>query len=81
MDVKAIEVEGRVHSQVVSPGSKSERRAVTLTTPTGETYVLRRQGGPAFVDDALQPLVGHSIRAQGLATSGTLIMRSWQRTD
>jgi len=81
MDVKAIEVEGHVNSQTVAPGSKSERNAITLTTPAGETYILRRQGGPVFVDEALKPLIGHSIKAEGLATSGTLIMRSWKQTD
>jgi hypothetical protein len=81
MDVKTVQVEGHVDSQIVSPGSKSERSAVMLTTPSGETYILRRQGGPAFVDSALEPLIGHSIKAEGLATSGTLIMKSWEKTD
>jgi hypothetical protein len=81
MDVKPVTIEGHVEQQVVSQGSKSERSAIVLVTPGGETYVLRRQGGPAFVDLDLAPLVGHSIRAEGLNASGTLIMRSWKTID
>ena len=81
MDVKPIKVEGRVEHQEVARGSKSERRAVVLTTLTGETFVLRRKGGPAFADPDLGSLVGHSITAEGLATSGTLIMDRWKKTD
>jgi hypothetical protein len=81
MDIKPVHIEGHVVCQTVSPGSKSERNAVVLVTPSGETYILRRQGGPAFMDPALSSLVGHSIEADGLATSGTLIMRQWRRTD
>ena len=81
MDVKPVVVEGKVERQVVSPGSKSERAAVVLTTRAGERYILRKQGGPAFVDPDLFRLVGHSIRAEGLATGGTLVMRKWTNTD
>ncbi len=81
MDVKPVQIEGKVVQQTVAPGSKSERDAVVLVTPSGETYILRRQGGPAFMDPALSSLVGHSIQAEGLATSGTLIMRQWHQTD
>jgi hypothetical protein len=81
MDMKAVTVEGHVEQRLVSPGSKSERAAIVLITPSGQTYVLRRQGGPAFVDLDLAPLVGHSIRAEGLNASGTLIMKRWEKID
>jgi hypothetical protein len=81
MDVKNVTVEGTVGHEVVAPGSKSERDAVVLTTPSGEKFVLRRQDGPPFVDPALDSLVGHSVRSKGLATSGLLIMRRWNKTD
>ena len=81
MDVKTVTVEGQVGHEVVALGSKSEREAVVLTTPSGEKFILRRQHGPAFVDPDLDSLVGHSIKASGLATSGTLIMRHWEKTD
>ena len=81
MDVKTVKVKGHVERQTVSKGSKSEREAVVLTTPSGEQYVLRRQGGPAFVDPDLASLVGHSIEAEGLATGSTLIMRHWVQID
>jgi hypothetical protein len=78
MVAKAISIEGQVEEEVVSAGSKSERRAVVLTTPSGEKYILRKQGGPAFVDPSLDSLVGHAIEAEGLATGDTLIMRNWE---
>ena len=81
MDVKPVTVEGKVERQAVALGSKSERRAVVLRTVDGETFVLRRRGGPAFADPDLNPLVGHSIKAEGLATGGTLIMDRWRKTD
>jgi len=61
--------------------SKSERKAVVLTTPSGKKYVLQREDGNPFVDPALDNLVGHSVKAEGLATSGALIMRNWKTTD
>jgi hypothetical protein len=81
MDVKPVKVEGRVERRTVSAGSKSEHRAVVLTMPSGEQYVLRRKNGPAFVDPELNALVGHSIRVEGLATSGVLIMNDWRTID
>lgn len=81
MDVEAVTVEGHVEQQLVAPGSKSERSAIVLVTPSGQTYILRRQGGPPFLDADLAPLVGHSIKAEGLNASGTLIMRHWEKID
>jgi hypothetical protein len=81
MDVRPAKVEGKVERRVVARGSKSERRAVVLTTSAGETFVLRRKGGPALGDRDLDSLVGHSIAAEGVATSGTLIMNRWRTTD
>jgi hypothetical protein len=31
--------------------------------------------------DVIPHIVGHSVRAEGLATSGLLIMRRWNKTD
>jgi hypothetical protein len=81
MDAKAVTVEGEVAHEVVAPGSKSEHQAVVLTTPSGEKYVLQREDGNPFVDPSLENLVGHSVKAEGLATSGLLIMRKWKTTD
>ena len=79
MDMKPVVVEGHVEQKLLSAGSKSERPGFILVTPSGQTYILRRHGGPAFVDDSLAPLVGHSIRAEGLDASGTLLMRHWEQ--
>jgi hypothetical protein len=81
MNVKQVTVEGVVGHEMVAPGSKSERSAVVLTTPSGEKFVLQRRGGNPFADADLDSLVGHSIKASGLATSGTLVMRRWETTD
>lgn len=81
MDLQTTSLEGTVVQETVSEGSKSERKAVTLHSTDGKTYILRRQGGPAFADPGLLPLVGHSIRADGNVTNQILIMRKWELTD
>ena len=43
--------------------------------------VLQREEGNPFADPTLDKLVGHSVKAVRLATSGILIMRSWKTTD
>ena len=69
---------GRVFRARVHIGSKSEREAVVIETEDGKQYVLRRQGGPAFDDPALDELIGLSLEVEGLETGNTLIMRKWQ---
>ncbi|MFL4975301.1 MAG: hypothetical protein ACJ8DK_13620 [Microvirga sp.] len=81
MDLLKVQLEGRVVRERVSQGSKSERDAISLKTPDGETYLLRRQSAPAFGDKGLDHLVGRSIRASGLAADKTLIMRDWNVLD
>jgi hypothetical protein len=82
MKMAPVELEGDVQTETVAPGSKSERTAVTLRTMEGNTYVLQSQHGPAFgVDQALQELVGHRIRASGIAADQTLIVKKWNLLD
>lgn len=81
MEKRALHVTGRVIRQAVAKGSKSERDAVMLETASGEAFVLRRQGGPAFGDTALDALVGHSIAADGVGLGQLLIMRDWRSLD
>jgi len=71
-------VTGRVSRARVRIGSKSEHEAVVLETEDGHQYVLRRQGGPAFDDPALDDLVGLSLLVEGLESGNTLIMRRWK---
>lgn len=59
-------------------GSKSERLAVLLVT--GENrYVLRRQGGNAFQDPALDQLVGKRVRCTGTVAGCTLLLTAWTK--
>jgi hypothetical protein len=70
--------EGLVVRKRVAEGSKSERDAVVLRTDERD-LVLRRQGGNAFSDPALDALVGRRIRGQGrLAAGYTLILDEWE---
>jgi hypothetical protein len=61
----------------IAQGSKSDRVGVVLRTDSGEEYVLRRKGGNAFRDPALDQLVGKSITGSGLVAGRTFIMESW----
>jgi hypothetical protein len=81
MDMQTASLEGKVVQETVSEGSKSERSAVTLHSTDGKTYVLRREGGPAFADPGLLPLVGHSIKADGIVADHLLILQKWKLTD
>lgn len=77
-----LNVRGQVVLEAVDRGSKSEREAVVLKTAAGASYVLRKQGGPAFGDSGLSHLVGRSISAQGVEAAGsTLIVHDWQPLD
>jgi hypothetical protein len=58
-------------------GSKSDREAVVLQTDDDE-LVLRREGGNAFSDPALDELVGHRIRGVGRRAGYTFIMKDWE---
>jgi hypothetical protein len=80
MDMQPTSLEGNVVQETVSQGSKSERPAVTLHSTDGKTYVLRRQGGPAFADPGLDSLVGHSIKADGMLADQLFVMRKWEVT-
>jgi hypothetical protein len=81
MDAKPLQVSGVVRRRTVARGSKSEREAVVLDTEGGESYVLRRKGGPALGDDQLDHLVGRSIAAEGIGIGQVLIMHDWRTND
>lgn len=78
MDPKSVELSGRVTRTLVDQGSKSERDAVTLQSDDGQTYVLRRHGGPAFGDESLDSLIGTALTVNGLTLGNTLIMKNWR---
>lgn len=62
----------------VAAGSKSDRAAIVLLADSGEEYVLRRKGGNAFSDPALDKLEGKSISGSGLIAGSTFIMDDWE---
>lgn len=55
-------------------GTKSEHDAVMLVTNDGE-FILRRQGGNAFCDPALEKLVGKRVQITGTVTGYTLLIQ------
>lgn len=65
-------VTGRVTRGPFGAGSKSEHDATWLDTSQGR-YVLRRRGGPAMGDAALDRYVGCTVRCDGVLLSHTLI--------
>lgn len=65
-------LEGDVRRQPVNPASKSARVAVVLVVET-QAYVLRRRGAPAMGDPALEPFVGHRVRAVGVLSANQFI--------
>jgi hypothetical protein len=67
---------GSVVKRPFGVGSKSERDAVLLVT-TDKEYVLRRQGGNAFSDPALEKLVGKQVRCTGVVTGYTLLVSDY----
>jgi hypothetical protein len=71
--LKPVRLAGHVIRKRINVGSKSDHEAVVLVCTQGE-FKLRRRGGPAFVDDALDPLVGKRIRASGIVSAGQFIV-------
>lgn len=71
------ELTGKVTRDTFAKGSKSERPAVFLKTPKG-SFVLRRAGGNAFMDPALDELVGKTITANGELHGYTFLMADWR---
>ena len=68
---------GRVERRRVGRGSKSEHEAVVLVTEGG-AYVLRRRGGHAFEDAALDALVGKVLEIEGDLLDNTLHLTAWR---
>lgn len=65
-------VTGRVSRGTFGAGSKSEHDAVWIDTGAAR-YVLRRKGGPAMGDRALDRYVGLDVRCDGTLLSHTLV--------
>lgn len=68
---------GKVITQNVSVGSKSEHKAVCLQTESG-TYILRREGGNPFNDGELNKLIGKQISSTGILADNLFIAKEIQ---
>ena len=71
---------GQVTRGLYAKGSKSEREAVFLETPT-ERYILRRKTGPVFGDTELDQYVGHQVECAGFVTGTTFLMERVRVVD
>ncbi|MGA9754334.1 MAG: hypothetical protein WBV23_04245 [Desulfobaccales bacterium] len=67
---------GKVIKKPFGIGSKSEHEAVFLETENNQ-YVLRRQGGNPFYDEAMQEIVGKTIRCTGVVVDYALLISDW----
>jgi hypothetical protein len=70
------ELVGKVSRRVFGKGSKSEHEALYIDTDQGR-YVLRRQGGNAMYDPALQELAGKTIKCTGIVHDYVLLISDW----
>jgi hypothetical protein len=66
-------VVGDVVRKRIGGGSKTDHDAVVLDTGA-QTLLLRRRGGNAFADPALDELVGRRVRLEGTATETTFLI-------
>ena len=77
--LKPVRMAGHVIRKRINVGSKSDHEAVVLVCAQGE-FKLRRRGGPAFVDETLDPLVGKRISASGIVSAGQFIVDEFEIT-
>jgi hypothetical protein len=70
--VSVVGLRGHVVRRVFGKGSKSEHLAVYVETERG-AFALRRKGGPAFADPALDRFVGKDVVCDGYLLSHTLL--------
>jgi hypothetical protein len=73
-------VVGDVVRRRIGAGSKSDRDAVVLETGDA-TLILRRRGGNAFSDPALDALVGQRVRLVGTGTDTTFLIDRFEVID
>ena len=66
------QLRGQVTRGEYGAGSKSERTAVFIDTGRGR-YLLRRKGGPAFADAALDRYIGQTVECDGFLLDTTLL--------
>ena len=71
-----MEWHGTVIFKLLRRGTKSEHRAVVLSTASGD-YKLRRTGGNPFRDETLEALVGKRIRCTGTLDGDEIFMDDW----
>jgi hypothetical protein len=64
-DDDRVVLEGRVEKRPLGQGSKSAHEGMVLVLADGSYHVLRRPGGNAFRDPALEALEGQQVRLRG----------------
>lgn len=72
---KVASIQGAVERGPFGAGSKSARDAIWLSTLEGR-FVLRRKGGPAFGDAALERYIGKRVTCSGFIVGYTLLADS-----
>jgi hypothetical protein len=75
-----MEKTGYVRKKPFAVGSKSEREAVVLVTPSRE-YVLGRQGCNQLQDEELEQLVGKKVRFRGVEHSYKFLVSDWEEVE
>jgi hypothetical protein len=77
MPTEKKQITGMVIRTRIAAGSKSDHVGVVLRADDGKEYLLRRIGGNAFQDDALEKIVGETITGTGLVAGRTFILTDW----
>ena len=70
-------VRGQVERRLIGRGTKSAHNAVVLVT-RDHVYILRRRGGHAFQDPALDALVGKELEFEGEVHDNVLHVSKWK---
>ncbi|MCB1488372.1 MAG: hypothetical protein KDJ88_13070 [Bauldia sp.] len=74
------ELHGTVRRGIYGEGTKSEREAVFVDTGR-DSFLLRRRGGPAYGDKALDRYVGRTITCSGFLLGTTLLAEKIRTVD
>lgn len=81
MESNQVRITGTVRIEIIDIGSKSERPATIIITPSGMKYILRGVDDPAFGSTAFDNLIGATIIAEGTVRDRTFLVRKWTIND
>lgn len=71
---------GSVIKKLIAEGSASQREAVLLVVRDKE-YILRQNGGNAYLDPVLEELVGKKMKCDGRILGHCFIVTDWEETE